>query len=71
MEFVHVLVTTYDPDREEPAQRLIDHNNKEHRVWLGKHCFWAMRSGVTVSTKPLTKQEADDFRNRTKGHANV
>lgn len=31
---------------------VIDHDNYAHRQWLGKMCFWAMRNGVTVTTKP-------------------
>lgn len=32
--------------------RDIDHDNAEERRWLGRHCFWAMRSGRSVTTYP-------------------
>lgn len=33
--------------------RDIDHDNPEDRRWLGKHCFWAMRSSRSVTTYPI------------------
>jgi hypothetical protein len=32
------------------GRKVIDHNNREDRVWLGKHCFWAFRNGRSVKT---------------------
>lgn len=32
------------------SRKVIDHNNREDRVWLGKHCFWAFRNGRSVKT---------------------
>lgn len=43
------------------AKKIIDHNNRHDRVWLGKHSFWAFRSGKGVVTYPsseATKAEA-------------
>ena len=35
------------------SERIIDHNQHQDRVWLGKHCFWAFRNGRGVETEPL------------------
>lgn len=32
--------------------KVIDHDNRDDRVWLGKHCFWAFRSGRSITTEP-------------------
>lgn len=49
----HVHVTTSELGSDKPRQHVvIDHDEHEHRVWLGKHCFWAMRSGRQVVTYP-------------------
>lgn len=34
--------------------KTIDHNNRDDRVWLGKHCFWAFRNGRSVTTEPAS-----------------
>lgn len=39
---------------EAPKRKVIDHDNREDRVWLGKHCFWAFRNNHSVLTSPLT-----------------
>ena len=52
---VAVVVRTYYPDGTTQSARLIDHNYKPHREWLGKHCFWAMREGLAVATAPAQK----------------
>ena len=52
-----VVVRTYYPDGTTQSARLIDHNYKPHRDWLGKHCFWAMRAGLAVATAPVQKNE--------------
>lgn len=49
---IPVLVTTTFADGS-VQERTVDHDDREHRVWLGKHCFWAMRNGATVTTRPL------------------
>ena len=54
---VAVVVRTYYPDGTTQSARLIDHNYKPHRDWLGKHCFWAMREGLAVATSPVQKGE--------------
>lgn len=56
---VAVVVRTYYPDGTIQSARLIDHNYKPHRDWLGKHCFWAMRAGLAVATAPVQKDEPD------------
>lgn len=32
------------------SRKKIDHNNRDDRVWLGKHCFWAFRNSRSVET---------------------
>ena len=32
------------------SRKTIDHNDREARVWLGRHCFWAFRNGHSVET---------------------
>lgn len=32
------------------ATKTIDHNDRDDRVWLGRHCFWAFRNGRSVET---------------------
>lgn len=32
------------------SERTIDHENREDRVWLGRHCYWAFRNGHAVIT---------------------
>ena len=54
---VAVVVRTYYPDGTTQSARLIDHNYKPHREWLGKHCYWAMREGLAVATAPVQKGE--------------
>ena len=57
MAVVAVVVRTYYPDGTTQSARLIDHNYKPHREWLGKHCYWAMREGLAVATAPVQKDE--------------
>lgn len=47
-------ITTYRPGTDEiESERIIDHASHKDRVWLGKHCFWAVRNGLGVDTEPL------------------
>lgn len=39
--------------------KVIDHDNRDDRVWLGKHCFWAFRSGRSITTEPLLREESE------------
>ncbi len=52
----HVLVITRDlsaPSGQASTRSVvIDHNEFEHRKWLGKHCYWAMRNNHSVMTEP-------------------
>ena len=45
-------VITIHADKQR-TRRIIDHNNREDRVWLGKHCFWAFRNGAEVRTRAV------------------
>ncbi len=49
----HIHVETVHPDGTKTF-KVIDHDEHLSRVWLGKHCFWAMRNGRTVTTSPTT-----------------
>lgn len=52
-EPVWVVVETWDvkTDKTEAATT-IDHGNHHSRVWLGKHCMWAVRNGKGVTIYP-------------------
>ncbi len=47
-----VLVTTTEISTGKTSRRTIDHDNRDDRIWLGKHCYWAMRNGCEVTTIP-------------------
>lgn len=32
------------------SRKVIDHENRDDRVWLGRHCYWAFRNGRSVET---------------------
>jgi len=49
---VNVITADAETGRAE-ASRVIDHDNHDDRVWLGKHCYWAMRNGRSVTTHPV------------------
>jgi len=34
------------------GDKVIDHDSRDDRVWLGKHCFWAFRNGRSITTQP-------------------
>ena len=36
------------------VDRVIDHDNREDRVWLGRHCFWAFRNGRSITTQAVS-----------------
>lgn len=40
---------------ERESRKVIDHNDRDDRVWLGKHCFWAFRNNRKVTTYAATK----------------
>ena len=50
---VYIRVDTVDLETDEKTTRFIDHNSHEDRVWLAKHCFWAMRNNRRVTTEPV------------------
>lgn len=61
---MNVHVITREMDSDDPAKHVvIDHDNFEHRKWLGKHCFWAFRSNHQIVTYPT--DEAVTFVERT------
>lgn len=53
MEKLIVRVVTTDLKSGRQSVREIDHDDFEDRKWLGKHCFWAMRNGCSVETRPM------------------
>lgn len=36
-----------------PRRKIIDHGDHSDRVWLGKHAFYCMRNGFSVTTAPI------------------
>jgi len=53
-----VMVETFEPDDENIIHgRMIDHNNHDSRVWLGKHTYWALRQGYGVEVYPIEEEE--------------
>ena len=48
-----VKVTTTNLADNSQTVRIIDHDERWPRVWLGKHCFWAMRTKHKVETEPV------------------
>ncbi len=48
-----VRVITRNLETNETEDRVIDHDDREDRKWLGKHAFWAMRNGREVTTRPV------------------
>ena len=48
---IYLAVLTHDAETGEIEQKkIIDHQNHDARVWLGKHCFWAFRNEKAVTT---------------------
>ena len=47
-----VTIDLLDPNNPDQTKE-IDHNDHDDRVWLGKHCFWAMRNNREVRTYPI------------------
>lgn len=52
-ESLSVKVITRDLQGNIESVRTIDYEERDDRVWLGKHCYWAMRNGRSVETRPL------------------
>jgi hypothetical protein len=48
-----MVTTTNAKTLEVDSVKEIDHGDKSDRIWLGRHCFWAIRNGLKVSTEPL------------------
>ena len=48
--FMIVVETWRNNGGRRESVRTIDYNNREERVWLARHCFWAFRNGRTVVT---------------------
>lgn len=68
---MNVLVTTRNlSDLDEaPNTVVINDEEKSHRIWLSKHCFWAMRSNRSVTSSPTDKPVS--FVDKTRGYANA
>lgn len=47
------VVTTDISGTNRTRTKVIDHDDPGHRVWLGKHCFWAFRNGHSIKTTPM------------------
>ncbi|HBO5514585.1 hypothetical protein [Pseudomonas aeruginosa] len=52
---VMIRVVTTDLATSQTSEKVIDHNDREQRQWLGKHCFWAVRNNHSVLTTPIAK----------------
>jgi len=52
---VLIRVDTIDLVTSQTTEKVIDHNDREQRQWLGKHCFWAVRNNYSVLTNPIAK----------------
>lgn len=46
------VTTTYLQTAGKTEAKIIDHDSRDDRTWLGKHCYWAMRNDCSVTTKP-------------------
>lgn len=53
-----VRVITRDMKTGKHSERVIDHDDREQRQWLGKHAFWAMRNHHEVVTFPVIEEVA-------------
>lgn len=51
-----VRVITRDMKTGTSTERVIDHDDREQRQWLGKHAFWAMRNHHEVVTRPVVEE---------------
>lgn len=47
-----VVVETWRDSNWRESVRTIDHNKHEERIWLAKHCFWALHNDRAVVTYP-------------------
>lgn len=57
---LYIAVVTHDADSGEiEQQKVIDHNDKNDRVWLSKHCFWAFRNKKAVTTISVPTKDAE------------
>lgn len=52
-----VRVITRDMKTGKSVERIINHDDREHRQWLGKHAFWAMRNHHEVVTSPVVEEQ--------------
>lgn len=48
---IRVITTCLETGR--VSKREIDHNDREQRQWLGRHCHWAVRNNHSVQTIPV------------------
>jgi hypothetical protein len=50
----HVSVETLNLETGHRDMKVIDHDEHNSRVWLGRHCYWGMRNGYQVTTGPTS-----------------
>ncbi len=48
------VVSTNMASGEVELTKVIDHNDRDDRVWLGRHCYWAFRNGRAITTAPVS-----------------
>lgn len=54
-EVLNIVVETWLNGTME-SRRVVDHNSGDDRRWMGKHCFWAFRTGREVRTYPVQER---------------
>lgn len=52
---VHVITRDVDSD-DAGIHVVIDHDNYNHREWLGRHVYWAFRNGRSITTYPTDER---------------
>lgn len=38
-------------------ERIVDHDDADHRAWMGKTAFWAVRHGHSMTTAPAPGED--------------
>lgn len=51
-----IVVETWRDGNWRESVRTIDYSNRENRVWLAKHSFWALKNNRSVVTYPANNE---------------
>lgn len=57
MTSIEVITINLTDENAPIARVVIDHDSRDQREWLGKHCYWAMRNAHSVKTSPMLSQK--------------